>query len=81
MLDKGGVLLMQLPLKTSVRENPVGKNCYTGKRYNACLPPIHPDLQRKGGVLVRSARCTRFGSLRSVAHMEVVELGSSHIGR
>ena len=60
---------MQLLLKTSLRENPVGQYHYTGKRYNACLPPIPPDLQRKGGDLVRSARCTRFGLLSWVAHI------------
>ena len=43
------ILSVQLSLKTSVQENTVGKNYYTRKRYNACLPPIHSDLQWQVG--------------------------------
>ena len=60
---------MALLLKTSVQENPMGKNCYTKLRHNACLPPIDPDLQYKVGVLFRRACYTQFGLFRLVAHV------------
>ena len=45
-------------LKTSARENLVGKNRYIGKRYNVCIPPIYPDLQHQEWVLVHISLCT-----------------------
>jgi len=53
---------MPLPLKTSARQNPVGKSQRHRKRFNACLPTIQPDLPMQGGGLVHlCARGTRSG--------------------
>ena len=60
---------MPLLLNTSMQENPIGKDCYTGKRYNTCLLTVHRALEHKRGLLVRIAPCTRFVLWSLVAHI------------